>query len=137
MQWGVWQYPWLTAHLPGRLTRMLMSVDKEGLHPFRLISILALTWLVVRLVPRGAGWLRTVWAAPLIVAGQHSLPVFCVGIFLSFLGRLMTESDAGFGNQMLVNLGGAASMFTVGAVAAWYSNKGRRPAPAPAPQSAE
>jgi hypothetical protein len=137
MQWGVWQYPWLTAHLPGRLTRLLMSVDKEGLHPFRLISILALTWLVVRLVPRDARWLRTVWAAPLIIAGQHSLPVFCVGIFLSFVGRLMTESDAGFGNQMLVNLGGAASMFAVGAVAAWYSNKGRRPAPAPAPQSAE
>jgi hypothetical protein len=69
------------------------------------------------------------WAAPLIVAGQHSLPVFCVGIFLSFVGRLMTESDPGFGNQVLVNLGGAVSMFAVGAVAAWYSNKGRRPAP--------
>jgi hypothetical protein len=137
MQWGVWQYPWMTAHLPGRLTRMLMSVDKEGLHPFRLISILALTWLVVRLVPRGAHWLRTVWAAPLIVAGQHSLPVFCASIFLSFLGRLMTESDAGLGNQMLVNVGGAVSMFAIGAVAAWYSNKGRRPAPAQAPQSAD
>jgi hypothetical protein len=137
MQWGVWQYPGLTAHLPARITRMLMSVDKEGLHPFRLISILAFTWLVVRLIPRGAHWLRTMWAAPLIIAGQHSLPVFCASIFLSFVGRLMTESNDGFMNQVLVNAGGALSMFTIGAVAAWYANKGRQKAAAPAVQSAE
>ena len=70
---------------------MLVSIDKEGLHPFRLISILALAWLTARLVPTDAPWLRTRWATPFIVCGQHSLPVFCASIFLSFLGRLVME----------------------------------------------
>jgi hypothetical protein len=133
MQWGVWQYPSLTLHWPPLLIRTLMSVDKEGLHPFRLVSILAFTWLVARLVPKGARWLRSVWAMPLIVAGQHSLPVFCASIFLSFLGRLMTESNDGVVSQIEVNVGGAVSMFVIGAIAAWYSNKGRKPGgPVPA-----
>jgi hypothetical protein len=70
---------------------------------------------------------------PLIVAGQHSLPVFCASIFLSFLGRLMTESNDGVVSQIEVNVGGAVSMFVIGAIAAWYSNKGRKPGgPVPA-----
>jgi hypothetical protein len=109
-----------------------MAVDKEGLHPFRLISILALTWLAARVISKDARWLRSVWAAPWIIAGQHSLPVFCASIFLSFLGRLMTEANDGWENQVVVNAMGALAMFLVGAVAAWYSNKARRPPVPPA-----
>ncbi len=125
MQWVVWPHPGSVALLPGWAVRGLMSVDKGGLHPFRLISILALTWLCTRLIGRDAGWLRSRWAAPFVIAGQHSLPVFCAGIFLAFLGRLATEARGGLLVQLGVNLAGAASMWAVGAVAAWYSGKGK------------
>jgi hypothetical protein len=126
MQWVVWQHPGAIAWMPDRVSRALLSVDKAGLHPFRLVSILALTWLTARLIPKDARWLRSIYASPFIVAGQHSLPVFCAGIFLSFLGRLATEANDGFLSQVGVNAAGAASLWAVGAVAAWYSIKGKR-----------
>ncbi len=125
LQWVIWQHPEIAADWPAGLTRALMSVDKEGLHPFRLISILALTWLVARLIRKDASWLQHPVVAPFVVAGQHSLPVFCASIFLSFLGRLATEADDGWWMQIGVNLAGAISLWTVAAVAAWYANKGR------------
>ena len=127
MQWVVWQQPELTSHLPLRIARALLSVDKEGLHPFRLVSILALTWLTVRLVPAGAAWLQGRVAAPFILAGQHSLPVFCVGIFLSFLGRLVLESSEAWEAQVAVNVSGALALTAVAALAAWYRAKGAQP----------
>lgn len=130
MQWVVWQYPDTVAFLPEAVVRTLMNVDKGGLHPFRLISILALTWLATRLIGRQAGWLRSWAAAPFVIAGQHSLPVFCAGIFLAFLGRLATEARQGVFVQLGVNLAGAVAMWAVGAVAAWYSGRGRSAGPA-------
>lgn len=132
MQWVVWVHPGVVSHLPASVIRVLMDVDKGGLHPFRLISILAITWLTVRLVPAEARWLRSILAAPFILAGQHSLPVFCAGIFLAFLGRLATEADDGVVAQIGVNAAGAILLWVVAAIAAWYANKGRGPRGKPA-----
>ncbi len=136
MQWVVWVHPALISHWPAAIVRVLMDVDKEGLHPFRLLSILALTWLTARVVPASARWLRSAIAAPFVLAGQHSLPVFCAGIFLAFLGRLATEQDSGFFMQVGVNVSGAGLLVVVAAVAAWYSNKGRGSRPAAPRQEA-
>jgi hypothetical protein len=125
MQWIVWPNPDTISHLPTPIVHMLMSVDKGGLHPFRLLSILALTWLCTRLISASAPWLQSRIAQPFVMAGQHSLPVFCAGIFLAFLGRLATEHNAGFWVQVAVNLGGAISLWAIAVVAAWYANKGR------------
>jgi hypothetical protein len=124
MQWVVWGRPDFAAHLPPRLSDVLMSVDKEGLHPFRLISILALAWVTARLVAPDAAWLRSRWVSPFVLMGQHSLPVFCSGIFLAFLGRLAMEEDDGWLTQAAVNAAGLCAMASVGAVAAWYREKG-------------
>jgi hypothetical protein len=126
MQWGVWGRPDFAAHLPPRLFEVLMSVDKEGLHPFRLVSILALAWVAARLVAADATWLRSRWISPFVLMGQHSLPVFCSGIFLAFLGRLAMEEGDGWLTQTAVNVSGLAAMASVGAVAAWYREKGRQ-----------
>ena len=119
--------PAITAHLPSAVSNVLLSVDKDSLHPFRLISILALTWLAARLVPVDARWLGAPAAGPFVLMGQHSLPVFCSGIGLSFLGRMLMEQDEGLISQVVVNVGGFAAMTTVGAVAAWYRTKGQVP----------
>ena len=123
--WLVWPYPDIEARLPPAAVRTLISVDKEGLHPMRLLSILALTWLVTRLVPIGAAWLRTWAAKPFVLCGQHSLPVFCAGIFLSFLARLAMEEQPDWTVQAAVNVIGSAALVAVGALAAWYKQKGK------------
>jgi len=123
--WLVWPYPEITSRLPAGAARILLSVDKEGLHPMRLLSILALAWLVSRTVPAGAPWLRSWFARLFVLCGQHSLPVFCASIFLSFLGRLAMEERAGWAVQAGVNFTGIAAMVAVGALAAWYKQKGR------------
>jgi hypothetical protein len=102
----------------------LVIEDKTGLYPFRLISILALTWLCVRVIRFDQPWLRSAWAAPLTLIGQNSLPVFCSGIVFGFLARLGLEYDDRLPMQAGINLAGAVGMVAVGALAAWYRTKG-------------
>jgi hypothetical protein len=111
--------------------RSLVVEDKTGLYPFRLISILALTWLCVRSIRFDAAWLRSRWAAPLALLGQNSLPVFCSGIVIGFVARLGLEYDDHAPMQVGINLFGAIGMLAVGALAAWYRTKGRPMAPRP------
>jgi hypothetical protein len=108
--------------------RVLVIEDKTSLHPFRLASILSLTWLSVRLIRPHVGWLQSRWAAPFVLIGQNSLPVFCAGIVLGFLARLGLEYNDHAAMQVLINLFGASGMVGVGALAAWYRVKDR-PAP--------
>lgn len=106
--------------LPLPVLHALLSIDKTTLDPLRLTSIAAFCWAVARLVPQQARWLRSRWAAPFVLAGQHSLPVFCWGIFLGFFGRMGLDAFNGVGMQLLVNIGGGAAMVAVAAVTAWY-----------------
>lgn len=107
----------------------LVVQDKTLLYPFRVFSILAMTWLCVRLIPIGAVWLRSRWAAPLVLMGQNSLPVFCSGILLGFAARLGLEYDNSTWMQAAVNAFGAVGLVGVGAIVAWYRIKGRKRAP--------
>ena len=118
-------HPPVLSSLPMPVIRFVMSADKTGLDPSRLLSILSLTWLVVRTVPRDAPWLRSRAMAPLELLGQNSLPVFCSGIFFGFIARLGLESDDGGAMQVAVNLFGALSMLAVAGLTAWYRGKGR------------
>ncbi len=103
----------------------LVVEDKTGLYPFRLLSILALTWLCVRLIRFHQPWLQSRWAAPFVLIGQNSLPVFCSGIVFGFVARLGLEYDDRALMQVWINLSGALGMVGVGALAAWYRTKGR------------
>ena len=111
----------------------LVVEDKTGLYPFRLLSILALTWLCVRLIRFDQPFLRTRWAAPLVLIGQNSLPVFCAGIVFGFIARLGLEYDDRALMQFAINLSGAVGMVALGALAAWYRTKGRPRTPRGAP----
>jgi hypothetical protein len=125
--WVIDVHPPILASMPAPVIRFIITEDKTGLHPFRLLSILSLAWLTVRLVPHSAGWLHTRPAAPLILLGQNSLPVFCSGIFFGFIARLGLEADDEAVMQITVNVLGALGMIAVGALAAWYRSKGRAP----------
>jgi hypothetical protein len=116
--------------------RSLVEDDKTSLYPLRLISILALTWLCVRLIRFDAAWLRSPWAAPLILLGQNSLPVFCSGIVIGFVARLGLEYDDRAFMQVTINVSGATAMLAVGALAAWYRTKGKARVPRAVPSAA-
>ncbi len=126
--WVIDIHPRILASMPAAVIRFIITEDKTGLHPFRLLSILSLAWLTVRLVPFDAAWVRTRLAAPLVLIGQNSLSVFCSGIFFGFLARLGLEADEGAAMQVAVNLLGALAMVAVGGLAAWYRSKGGSPA---------
>jgi hypothetical protein len=130
---GVWQYPRFAAALPWRVAHALLSIDKTNLDPPRLLSIVALLWLTVRLVPADTRWLQSRWASPLVLMGQHSLPVFCFGIFIGFFGRMALETSDAAPMQVLVNVGGIASMVAVAWIVAWYGERGRARTRSPAP----
>lgn len=122
---AAWHQPELLEQLPEQLAAVLVEVDKTSLHPFRLLSILALAYLLGHAVRPGAAWVRGRLAAPFVLMGQHGLPVFCSGIALSFAGRLALEYADGWPAQLAVNAGGLAALVAVGALAAWYRLRSR------------
>jgi OpgC protein len=122
-------------YLPDWLASVLSGVDKTGLHPLRLLSILAFAYALGHWVDRDAAWLRSPPAAPFLLMGQHGLPVFCAGIFLSFMGRLALERSEAWPMQAAVNLVGLGAMVAIAAAGAWYRRRsegagGRKPAAA-------
>ncbi len=128
---AAWHAPdWLQA-LPGPWWALIDSVDKSGLHPFRLMSILAGAYIIVFFVPKTAAWLQGGIARPFVLMGQQALPVFCVGIFLSFLGRIALEKSDDLAMQAAVNIAGFGVLLAVGYVSGWYGQKLRTARDAP------
>jgi hypothetical protein len=133
----VWHGPIRGREAPEWLAAWLAGVDKTGLHPARVVSVLVMAWLLGHLIPADARWLQGRLAAPFALMGQQSLPVFCAGVFLSFLGRVAIETSANLASQVVVNLAGLAALVLVGVVSAWYSDGHKRRTPSlPGPAEA-
>jgi hypothetical protein len=126
---AVWRIPAVYGAIPEPIAMLIYTaIDKSGLHPLRLLHFLSLAYLAARFVPTDARWL-TSWAAlPFTLAGQHGLVVFSLGVFLSFLGRLvMQEWDATLATQLAIAVVGWAVCVALSALQAWYDGKGRAP----------
>jgi hypothetical protein len=128
-------YPHRLEFVSRSVFQSVVVDDKTSLYPLRVISILALTWLCVRLIPFDSAWLRSRWAAPLELLGQNSLPVFCSGIVFGFAARLGLEYDDRAFMQVAINLLGAIAMLAVGALSAWYRTKGKGRPPRAVPSA--
>jgi hypothetical protein len=93
--------------------------DKTNLAPYRVLHFVVIALLVARFLPKD--WKGLQWAAfdPLIKCGQQSLPVFCVGVFLSFLGYFLLAINSGtLLSQLLISAAGIAVLCGI----AYYSN---------------
>lgn len=55
------------------------------------MHFLAIAVLAVRFLPSDWPGLTSRWLRPLIVCGQRSLEVFCVGLLLSFVGHFLLD----------------------------------------------
>jgi hypothetical protein len=63
-----------------------------------------------------------------IICGQQSLYIFCLGIVLSVLGHfLLAEFSGGFVMQVSVNLVGIGTMIAVALLLNWFKTASRRP----------
>ncbi len=126
---AVWRLGPVYDLLPDELAQPIYTrIDKAGLHPARLLHFLALAYLASRLVPPGAAWLLSLPAQPFTLCGQHGLVVFALGVFLSFVGRLvMQEIDTTLPTQVAIALGGWAICCGFAALQAWHDNKAGKP----------
>jgi hypothetical protein len=127
-----WLFPGVTRKLP--TWALILPLNKSDLSLFRLFHFLALANIVVRFIPMDAAFLRSGWARPVILCGQNSLEIFCLGVFLSFSAHFfITEISARLHVQMLVSITGICIMIAVASVMSWYKNidrRGGKPPPA-------
>src|SRR5216684_2437890 len=73
--------------------------------------ILALTVIAVRFVPAGWPGLNSPWLRPMILCGQNSLEIFCLGVALGFTGYfILMELSAGLVLHVLVGICGILIM---------------------------
>ncbi|MBO0753132.1 MAG: OpgC domain-containing protein, partial [Bradyrhizobiaceae bacterium] len=133
-----WYVPGLEALVPRWLADLMYPIDKTNLGLLRFVHFLSLAVLTVRIVPYGWPRLASPWLRPAILCGQHSLEIFCLGVFLSFAAHFaMVEIDPGVGTQIALSLLGIALMVATAALISWYKRiEARRPRSRPGPPDA-
>jgi hypothetical protein len=95
----------------------------------RLVNFLALAVVAVSVLPRDSAFLAGRFARPIVLCGQNSLYIFCLGILLAVLGHfVLAEVTDRLPVQLLVNAAGILLMISAAFVIAWYK-KASRPAP--------
>jgi len=126
------KFPDFGALFPHWLYETFNPNDKTNLAPYRFVHFVVIVILVIRFVPKN--WPGLEWRIfdPVIVCGQQSLAVFCVGVFLSFVGHfeLMMSSGSLFA-QIFVSVTGIAIMTIVAYYISW-SKRQDKPLPKPA-----
>ena len=131
------RFPELRELLPVWLYDAFNPNDKTNLAPYRFLHFVVIAFLVVRFVPRNWLVLERPVFWPVIVSGQQSLEVFCVGIFLSSLAHfILVEVSNEIWMQVLVSLIGVAVMTGVAAYRSWSKKIEKTKGPSPAPVSA-
>jgi hypothetical protein len=116
-----WYVPQFSHLLPRRLEQWMYPIDKTNLDVLRFAHFLALAAITVRFLPRDWSGLKSAWLRPLILCGQHSLEIFCVGVFLAFAGHfILAEVGGGAALHALISLGGILIMCGVAWVISWY-----------------
>jgi hypothetical protein len=77
--------------------------------------------IAVYFVPRDWPPLRSRWLQPAILCGQHSLEIFCLGVFLAFAAHFAkVEISPGIPMQILVSVLGILIMVAVAWLLSWY-----------------
>ncbi len=126
-----WYFPFLGVYVPRFISNNIYPIDKAGMDVLRVLHFLSLAIVTVRLVPRGWPALRSPFFRPAILCGQHSLGIFCLGVFLSFAAHFVfTEVSNRIPVQFLVSLAGIAIMAGAAWLISWYKKierQGPRP----------
>jgi hypothetical protein len=119
-----WYVPQMNHWLPRRLEQWMYPIDKTDLDVLRFAHFLALAALTVRFLPKTWPGLKSPWLRPLILCGQHSLEIFCLGVFLAFAGHfVLAEGGGGAALHALVSVSGILIMWGVAWLISWYKHE--------------
>lgn len=115
-----WHTAFLEALIPKWLIKAIYPIDKTDLDMLRFTHFLALAVVVTRYLPRNWAPLHSKWLRPLILCGQHSLPIFCIGVFLSFGAHwILVQYTKGVWEQLAVSAAGILIMVAI----AWFLDR--------------
>jgi hypothetical protein len=118
-----WYFPQLGHVVPRRIEQWMYPIDKTDLDVLRFAHFLALAAVTVRFLRKDWPGLRSPWLRPLILCGQHSLEIFCLGVFLAFAGHfILAEVSGGPALHALISLTGILIMWGMAALISWYKH---------------
>lgn len=130
-----WHFPRLGFLVPRWLGDWMYPIDKVNLDVLRFAHFLALATVTVHFVRVDWPGLKTVWLRPAILCGQHSLEIFCLGVFLAFAAHfIMIEIYGGILMQIVLSVAGILIMVATAALISWYKkieSRGGTPKRAP------
>src|SRR5262245_49946111 len=108
----IWNFPPQLGHLmPKWFETWMYPVSKTDLDVLRFAHFLALAAITIRILPKDWPPLKSIWLRPLILCGQHSLEIFCLGVFLAFAGHfVLAEFAGGAVMQLLISVAGLPNM---------------------------
>jgi hypothetical protein len=124
-----WYIEPLGRLVPNWLSEWMYPIDKTNLDVLRFAHFLALAAVTVRFVPRDWPGLKWPILQPAIRCGQHSLEIFCLGVFLAFAGQfIISEYSGGPLIQIAISLTGIIIMIATANLISWYKViEGRSP----------
>jgi hypothetical protein len=97
-------------------------LSKGDLGFLRFANVLAVAFLVSRLIHPQARFLASHSARLFVICGRNSLHIFCLAILLSVLGHLvLNEYFGGRFMQIAVSAAGIAIMISVAALMEWFA----------------
>src|SRR5438445_4692757 len=118
-----WYLPQLSHLMPRLIEQWMCPLHKTDLDVLRFAHFLALAAITVRFLPNDWPGLKSPWLRPLILCGQHSLEIFCLGVFLAFAGHfVLAEISNGPFMHALVSVAGILVMWGMAWVISWYKH---------------
>jgi hypothetical protein len=125
------RFPEFGKMFPSWLFDAFNPNDRTNLAPYRVLHFVVIAFLVTRFLSKDWRGLQWPIFQPLVICGQQSLPVFCVGVFLSFAGHFVLMTGSGsLMEQICVSASGIAIMTLVACYISW-SKQQDRPASMP------
>ena len=118
---------------PAWVSHTLSQNDRANLPPYRVLHFTAAVFVANWFVSKNWPGLRSLAFDPLIKCGEQSLPVFCAGVFLAFIGHFMLMISSGSVlTQIMVSATGIAIMTLVAYYVSWSKQQDKWKTLAPA-----
>ena len=116
-----WYFPRYGHLVPKLLSDWMYPIDKTNLDVLRFAHFLALAVITVRFIPKTWPYLKSPLLRPAILCGQHSLEIFCLGVFLAFAAHFTLEQvSSRVAAQIALSALGILLMIATAWMMAWY-----------------
>jgi len=112
-----WQFDALGGWMPDGLAKLIYPIDKSNLSPLRLLHFLALAIIVAHFVPHAWRGYDNWLSRAVIRCGEHSLPIYCLGVLLSFAAQVvLTRLGGGIAIEAAISALGIGVMIAVATI---------------------